>query len=147
MLSINFLNYQRVIKVVTKDNKQYFYDPIRKKNILVQPEELVRQLVLTYFISENIYPTSRIAVEKSILIDNRRKRFDILVFDKSGKPFILVECKSFDVKITDEVIKQIAIYNQKLKTPYLFITNGKTSFLAKIDFEVRSFEMVSEWPK
>jgi hypothetical protein len=139
----NLLEFKDKIIVSQDENATYFLDPIRKKNIVAQPEEFVRQLILQYFISENIFPKSRIAVEKKIIVDSIAKRFDILVFDKSGLPYLLVECKSFDIPISDAVLRQISVYNQKLKCPYLLVSNGKESLYCKVDFETEQISILN----
>ena len=147
MIDIDLLQYNADLRITSKEDRSYIYDPIRRKNLIVQPEEMVRQLLITYFIKNHIYPKSRLAVEKNVKIDGRVKRFDILVFGSSGKPFLLVECKSFDHVINDKVIEQVAIYNQKLSAPYLCVTNGKSTYLFEINFEDGRFKEVWEWPK
>jgi hypothetical protein len=145
-MKLDLLQYFNDLKITFIADKPNIFDPIRKKNLIIKPEEIVRQLVITYFIKENIYPISRIAVEKNIKIDGKTKRFDILVFDKEGKPFLLVECKSFKTNVNENVIKQISIYNHKLKAPYLFVTNGNESFLFEIDFTTNSYKESTVWP-
>lgn len=147
MIDIDLLQYNADLKIISKDDKSYIYDPIRKKYLIVQPEEMVRQLLITHFIKNNIYPKSRIAVEKNVKIDGKIKRFDLLIFDISGNPFLLVECKSFENIISEKVIEQVAIYNQKLSAPFLCVTNGKSTFLFQINFADGSFKEVWEWPE
>ena len=140
MIDIDLLQYNADLKIISKDGKSYIYDPIRKKYLIVQPEEMVRQLLITHFIKNNIYPKSRIAVEKNVKIDGKIKRFDLLIFDISGNPFLLVECKSFENIISEKVIEQVANYNQKLSAPFLCVTNGKSTFLFQINFGDGSFK-------
>lgn len=146
MMDIDLLQYNVDLKITSKDDRSYIYDPIRRKNLIIQPEEMVRQLLIMHFLKNNIYPKSRLAVEKNVRIDGQIKRFDILIFDQSGKPFLLVECKSFDHAINDKVIEQVAIYNQKLSAPYLCVTNGKSTYLFEINFEDGRFKEVWDWP-
>ena len=111
--------------IVTKKDKKYIFDRIRKKYILLTQEEKVRQITINYLISELEIPISHISTEKGFLIDTGlKKRFDVIVYDRHGKIAILIECKSPKIKINSKVIDQILIYNQKLKSKYLMITNG-----------------------
>ncbi len=135
ILNLDLLNYKNALKVTLKETTTYIFDPIRKKNIVAQPEEMVRQLIIQYFISENIFPLSRMAVEKKLSIDGMVKRFDVLVFDKQGAPYLLVECKSFGVPLADKTMRQIAVYNQKLRCPYLLVSNGIQSLYCVVDFD------------
>lgn len=106
------------------DSKHYVFDFIRKKWLLLTPEEMVRQQVVSYLINEKNVPQSLIALEKTIQINNFSKRFDILVY-KEDKPWLLVECKEPNVVLNDTTIQQILHYNQALNVPFLAITNGE----------------------
>ena len=113
------------LNIVTKKDKKYIYDIIRKKYILLTEEEKVRQITINYLISELEIPISHISSEKGFLIDTGlKKRFDVIVHDRHGKIAILIECKSSKIKINSKVIDQILIYNKKLKAKYLMVTNG-----------------------
>jgi hypothetical protein len=133
-LDLDLLKYKNQLMVSVIENTTFIFDPIRKKNIIAQPEEMVRQLIIQYFTVENIFPLSRMAVEKKLTIDGQLKRFDLLVFDRLGQPYLLVECKSFDVALTDKTMRQIAVYNQKLRCPYLLVSNGIQSMYCAVDF-------------
>ena len=112
-------------KIITKKDKKYIYDIIRKKYILLTDEEKVRQLTIRFLIDELEIPKSQISTEKEFKIESGlKKRFDIIVFNRNGKVAILVECKSSKIKINTKVIDQILIYNKKLKAKYLMVTNG-----------------------
>tara|TARA_S200000501_G_scaffold188656_1_gene177433 strand:- start:344 stop:781 length:438 start_codon:yes stop_codon:yes gene_type:complete len=112
-------------KIITKKDKKYIYDIIRKKYILLTDEEKVRQLTIRFLIDELEIPISQISTEKEFKIESGlKKRFDIIVFNRNGKVAILVECKSSKIKINTKVIDQILIYNKKLKAKYLMVTNG-----------------------
>ncbi len=111
--------------IVTKKDKKYIYDIIRKKYILLTEEEKVRQITINYLITELEIPISHISTEKGFLIETGlKKRFDVIVYDRHGKIAILIECKSTKIKINSKVIDQILIYNQKLNSKYLMVTNG-----------------------
>ena len=112
-------------KIITKKDKKYIYDIIRKKYILLTDEEKVRQLTIKFLIDKLEIPISHISSEKEFKIESGlKKRFDIIVFNRNGKVAILVECKSSKIKINTKVIDQILIYNKKLKAKYLMVTNG-----------------------
>ena len=110
------------------------FDKIRKKNIILQPEEKVRQWLINYFIEELEYPRSLFSIEKKIVNSSIKKyRSDILIYDKEIQPFILIECKSQQVNITEETLKQLLNYNKFIEAKYIIISNKlKTYFTANI---------------
>ena len=114
------------------DNKQYVFDAIRKKWLLLTPEEKVRQHVVQYLIQEKKIPKSLIALEKLITVNEMRKRFDVLVY-KATKPWLLVECKEPNVELNDMALQQVLNYNNVLQVPYFAITNGENLVVWKIE--------------
>ena len=130
MLKLNFPDFEFKLKNI--DSKTFIFDFIRKNYYLLTPEEWVRQHVLHFLISKKI-SKSHIAVERQLKVNNLIKRFDIVVFDRNGEPLILIECKSPSVKIDQSVFDQISIYNLKIKSKYLMISNGLDHLYFKID--------------
>ncbi len=114
------------------DNKQYVFDAIRKKWLLLTPEEKVRQHVVQYLIQEKKIPKSLIALEKLITVNEMKKRFDVLVY-KATKPWLLVECKEPNVELNDMALQQVLNYNNVLQVPYFAITNGENLVVWKIE--------------
>ena len=130
MIELNFSNkYNHKINFI--DNKKYIFDPIRKKNILLTDEELVRQNIILYLINDLNVPLSHIAVERGLTINKLKKRFDIVVYDKNGKINILIECKSPIVKLNQKSLDQLVIYNMELKSKFLMLSNGLKHFFIK----------------
>ncbi|MBC7382517.1 MAG: type I restriction enzyme HsdR N-terminal domain-containing protein [Bacteroidia bacterium] len=121
-LQLNFPEYYFQTK--NEDGKKLIYDIIRKKFVSLTPEEWVRQHVLCFLVQTKKYSAALIAVEREIKYNKLSKRFDVLLFDKYGKPLILIECKAFDVALTTKTLTQIATYNMNFKVPYLFVSNG-----------------------
>jgi len=144
MINLNLPKYSFRIK--NKENKLYIFDMIRKKNIVLTPEEWVRQNFIQFLIKEKKYPKSLIAVEKQLQVNNVVKRTDILIFNKSGVPYIIVECKSSNVKITQDTFDQIARYNLKLNAIYLIVTNGLQHFYCKMDHQKMKYIFLNEIP-
>lgn len=126
MISITFQKYE--FKVKELEGKRYIFDEIRKKYILITPEEWVRQNILHYLIYDLKYNKNRISIEKEFKVNNLRKRFDILIYDNSMNVFMLIECKASDIKIDNKTAKQIFNYNTKFKAKYLVLTNGLNTF-------------------
>lgn len=131
MQPLNLPTYKFRIK--SNENKFAIFDMIRKKYVVLTPEEWVRQHFISYLIEEKNYPISLIAVEKKLSINNLTKRTDILVFNTLGNPEIIVECKAPSIKITQDTFDQIARYNLKLNANYLIVSNGLDHFFCKMD--------------
>jgi hypothetical protein len=121
-MKLNFPEYQ--FRISKEKETLKIFDPIRKKNIVLTPEEWVRQHVIQYLIQECKISPALIAVERAFEFNHLKKRFDILVFNQLGKPHLLVECKSFEVELNSETLMQIATYNQIFKVNHLWISNG-----------------------
>ena len=133
-------------KIKSMENKLYIFDMLRKKNVVLTPEEWVRQNFVQYLIIYKYYPKSIIAIEKQLIINGLTKRTDILIFDKKGNPDIIVECKAPSVKINQHTFDQIARYNLKLNANYLIVTNGLQHFYCKIDHEQEKYHFLEDIP-
>ena len=131
MISLNLPKVE--FKIKSNENKQFIFDIIRKKYVTLNPEEWVRQHILHYLTNNKNYPKSLIAVEKQLVVNNLKKRFDILVFNDKGLAEIIVECKAPDMSITQDVFDQIARYNLKINAKYLMVSNGLQHYFCKLD--------------
>lgn len=138
-------NEKRKIKDI--EGKSYIFDIIRKKYILLTPEEIVRQNFLDYLILEKNYTKNLIKLESALKYNTLKKRSDILVYDKLGKPFLLVECKAEIVAISQLTIEQASRYNLKIKAPFVCITNGFKTYCFKIDFDDNSITQLNAIPE
>ena len=134
------------IKLKEEKGTKYIFDPIRKKYLVLQPEEWVRQNFIQFLIKEKAFPESLIAIEKGLKLNELQKRADIVIYDNQAKPIVLIECKAPKVKINQDVFEQVARYNMVFKVPYLLVTNGLEHYCAKVDFENNSFEFLQELP-
>ncbi|MDZ4679811.1 MAG: type I restriction enzyme HsdR N-terminal domain-containing protein [Saprospiraceae bacterium] len=122
------------------------YDSIRKKWLVLQPEEMVRQLAVLYLIEEKRYNKNRIKIEKSLRVNTLYKRCDILVYDQDMRPFLLVECKAPQVKISEATFRQLAAYNLPLRVPYLLAVNGIAAYCCRMDYETESWALQDSIP-
>ncbi|OWP79983.1 restriction endonuclease subunit R, partial [Flavobacterium covae] len=120
---------------------------IRKKFIMLTPEEWVRQNVIRFLLEEKKYPKSCINVEKLIKINDLIKRYDIVVFQPNGSIFLLIECKAPEVKISQQTFDQIARYNLVLNAQYLMVTNGLNHYFCKMDFENEKYIFLHNLPE
>lgn len=144
MIKLNFPDYQYSIK--SKENKSYIFDPIRKKWLVLNPEEWVRQNCVQFLINEKKIPIGLLQVEKKIEVFNTVKRYDLVVFNTEKKISLLVECKSPSVKITQEAFDQIARYNTVIQSEYLMLTNGLNHFYYQIDFKEKKYIYLTDLP-
>jgi hypothetical protein len=117
------------------NNTKYILCAIRKKWLVLTPEEKVRQFILHRLINEQGYPQKYISVEKTLKVNELSKRYDIVVFNQALQPKILIECKAEYIELKEKTLQQIATYNTKLQVPFLMVTNGNTSFLFLIKDE------------
>jgi hypothetical protein len=137
MQPLNLPTYQ--FKIKSSENKQLIFDKVRKKYVVLTPEEWVRQNFVAYLLEEKKYPLSLIAVEKEVTVNKLKKRFDILVFNKKGNHSIIVECKSPKIKITQDSFDQIARYNLTLNAEFLIVTNGINHYYCKLDTKNKKY--------
>ncbi len=133
------------IKIKEEEGKQYIFDAIRKKYLVLTPEEWVRQNFIHYLIHDKNYPASLIQIEKGLKLNELQKRADALIY-KGSEPSVLIEFKAPKVKITQEVFEQIGRYNSIFKVPYLIVSNGLEHYCARIDFEKNSFKFLDRVP-
>ena len=119
-------------KIKKEKMNNIIFDEIRKKWIILTPEEWIRQNFIKYIISKN-YPASHINCEKVFYINKVQKRYDIVVYDSSGKVEILVECKSSDIKINKDHFDQVMRYNIELKSKRIILTNGIENYYFKFN--------------
>lgn len=145
MQQLNFPSYSFRLK--NSENKVAIFDEIRKKFILLTPEEWVRQHVVSFLIKEKNYPKSHINVEKLIKINDINKRYDIVVYQPNGTIFLLVECKAPEVAVTQNTFDQIARYNLTLKANYLMVTNGLNHYFCQMDFEKEQYVFLKDVPE
>ena len=133
MIPLNLPPFEYKLKKA--EDKLWIFDIIRKKYVVLQPEEWVRQHFIHYLIKEGPCPRSLIKVEGGLTFNQLRKRSDIVVFDQHGKPWMLVECKSMDVEVNENTLFQAATYNRTLQAPFLGVTNGLRHLYAFIDWQ------------
>ena len=127
------------MKTRIQNGKEYIFDIVRKKYIINQPEEWVRQNIIQYLNKEKGYPISLMSIEKKHKTNNKKKRCDIICNDKNGNPLLLIECKAMEIQISAETFNQIIDYQNKIKAQYLIVTNGKKHYCFKIINETIKF--------
>jgi len=124
-----FIQYpEPALRIKKEEGRELLFDRLRKKWVLLTPEEWVRQNFISYLTASKGYPLSLIAVEKEFRLGELKKRFDILVYNNRHEPWMMVECKAMDIELNDAVLEQLLRYHITLPVKYLVITNGKQSF-------------------
>lgn len=145
-LQIDYLKYQNDLTVKKENGKKYLYCQVRKKYLVLQPEELVRQLLILYLVNEKKYPLNKISVEKGFAVNDLYRRFDVLVYNDDFNPHLLIECKAPLVNISQETFDQIARYNLAFDVPFLLVTNGFSTYCCAIDKAKETFKFLSKIP-
>lgn len=106
------------------------WDICRKKYVVLNPEEWVRQHIIHALVFDLKYPAGMIAVEKTVLLEKVRRRYDLVVFAPDLSPFILIECKAPSVPISEQTLLQISHYYTKMPAAFLMLSNGSYTFVA-----------------
>jgi hypothetical protein len=127
-------------------SKNYIFDEIRKKYLILTPEEWVRQNFIKFLVSQKEYPASLIATEMPFTQNKTDKRSDIVIYNKQGRIIVLVECKSHNVQLTQKVFDQAAGYNLQLNAEVMIITNGISHYCCKPDYENRKWQFLEDIP-
>ena len=128
------------------DDKQAIFDIVRKKFIILTPEEIVRQHLIHFFINQLHYPKSMISVEDGMNVNSMMKRSDVVVYNREGKVFLAAECKSTKVKLTQKSMNQLSVYNQHYQAEFLVLTNGLDAFICKMNYDLKKADFVKEFP-
>jgi len=144
MQQLNFPSFSFRFK--NSENKVSIFDAIRKKFIILTPEEWVRQHVVQFLMIEKNYPKSLLNVEKVLQVNGLRKRYDIVVYNSDGTVHILIECKAPEVPISQSTFDQIAQYNMTLQSNYLMVTNGLNHYFCQMDNENEKYQFLTELP-
>ncbi|WP_369995247.1 type I restriction enzyme HsdR N-terminal domain-containing protein [Winogradskyella sp.] len=144
MQELNFPKFEYRLK--STENKISIFDVIRKKFIILQPEEWVRQHCVHFLINNKNFPKSLINVEKELTINGLKKRYDIVVFNPDGSIHLMVECKSHNITIDQTTFDQIARYNMQLDATYLMVTNGINHYYSEMDMQAERYIFLKDIP-
>lgn len=144
MQKLNFPDY--TFRFKNSENKVAIFDIIRRKFILLTPEEWVRQHVVNYLIDGKGYPRSYVNVEKIISVNGLTRRYDVVVFKPDGSIFLLVECKASAITLSQRTFDQIARYNMTLKAQYMMVTNGLNHYFCQMDYGQEKYHFLQDLP-
>ena len=134
------------LKLVRKDEQVFVWCIIRKKNLVLTPEEWVRQHIIHFLITSKNYPQGLISAEMGIKVNGLSRRCDVVVYGKDGKPRLIIECKAPEITLTENVFHQVAQYNFKLNVDFLLMTNGLNHIVCQIDRIQNSINYLEEIP-
>jgi hypothetical protein len=144
MVTLNFPEYQ--FHRIEKEGKLLIFDPVRKKYVVLTPEEWVRQHVIRFLVQEKQVPLTLISVEVEFRLFNTVKRFDLAVSDRNGQALLMVECKAPTVALSQQVLDQAVRYNMTLKVGLLLLTNGLQHVYCTVDQVDGTVRQIAELP-
>ena len=146
MFHSNLLNND--LKIESNHKKKYVFDRIRKKKVVLTPEEWVRQSIINHLITNLKYPEGLISIESLLKYNNLNKRSDILVKSRNGiDNYLLIECKSFKVKLNESHLSQVSVYNNVYSSKYIMITNGIDHFVISISDKSGDINILNNIPE
>lgn len=135
------------LKLSSRAGRIYVNCLVRKKQIILTPEEWVRQHLIAFFHLHQGYPLEKIAVEKQIQYNGFTRRWDIVIYNAQFEAEVLVECKAPEIKLTHEVFMQISTYQQKLGANFLILSNGDNHLVYGIDTKEKQLVVMEHFPK
>jgi hypothetical protein len=144
MERLNLPTYSFTVK--SEGGRQYIFDNIRRKYVVLTPEEWVRQNFTRFLVSERSCPPSLIAIEKQFRVNRLSRRADILVYSRKARPVMIIECKAPQVHITQQVLDQLALYNLRFNVSYLVLTNGMVHYCCFLDAVEGRYRFVDDIP-
>jgi len=145
MEKLNLPEY--AFRIKNEDGKRMIFDSIRKKFVVLTPEEWVRQNFIQYLKIEKKYPENLMAVEKQIKVNGKQRRFDLLIYLKNGQPLLIAEFKAPSVKITQNAFDQVVRYNMILRVQHVVVSNGLQHFACEIDYPNNSYAFLHGIPE
>lgn len=134
------------LAIAESEGKSYVYDPIRKKDLVLTPEEWVRQHLIHYLIAFMNYPKSLFVLEKGLTYNRLAKRLDILILDRSGRPFLIIECKAPEVALSQKTLEQVCTYNQQVQAKYIAVSNGLKHIVLGFSTQNKSYFPLKTFP-
>ena len=141
---LNLPTYSFSVK--SEEGRSLIFDPIRRKYVVLTPEEWVRQHFVNYLVDHLGFPASLIALEKEFSFNRMKKRTDIMAYNSAGEALLMVECKAPEVRINQKVFDQAGLYNLNFEVPCIIISNGKKHYCARYSGKSYEFEdHIPDW--
>ena len=135
---------QADLRLKDEGQSKQIFDSVRKRFVALTPEEWVRQHFIHFMINEKKYPASLMGVEMLVRMNELSQRADIVVNQRDGKPWLIVECKAPQITINQDTFYQAARYNITLQVPYIVITNGIEHYC--LHFNGKNFDYLEDLP-
>ena len=145
MQQLNLPPYEH--KIIEKGAKKYIYDVVRRRYIVLTPEEWVRQNFLLYLVREKNYPMALMAVEKQLDINGKLFRFDLVVYRRDGNPLLIAEFKAPGIKVSQLAFDQVVRYNMALKVERVVVSNGLQHYICEINYAENNYKYLKEIPE
>ena len=133
-------------KISEIGGKTHIFDVLRRKYVRLTPEEWVRQHMIHLLLSHYQYPRALMQCEGGLVLNQTQKRTDLVVFDRAGQPFLVVECKAPHITLNQAVFDQIARYNHVHRAPHLIVTNGLLHYCCCIDHQTADITFLDDFP-
>lgn len=147
MISLPVLNLPSIEPQLQRvDGKYFIFDSLRKKFLALTPEEWVRQHWINFLIEHQGYPKGLIALEKGLKYNQLQKRTDLVVFDRVGHPYLLIECKAPEVELSQKVLQQALAYRSSLLAPFIILSNGVKHISLEFEENQKKFIQTSNIP-
>lgn len=143
---IDLKHYSKYLSYKQNAKGKFIFNPIRKNWVLIQPEEVIRQLFIQYLLHQQKISINRISTEVMIKVNDRIKRYDLGITNPLGEFVFLLECKSFQVKLDTLSFQQIGNYNLELKSKFIGLTNGIQHYFLEIDIENKAYKFLDHFP-
>jgi len=145
MEALNLPTY--FFRIKEEQGKKYIFDELRRRFVLLTPEEWVRQHIIQFLIKSKNFPKQLMSIEKGFTINRRLQRFDLLVYDRNnGHPLMIVECKAPGVEINQHVFDQAGRYNNMYKASFILVTNGLKHYCCRISIRDNTFSFLPDIP-
>lgn len=135
------------LKLTKNGETIYVHCQVRKKKLLLTPEEWVRQHVIHFLLTHSEVPIGMMNTEVGMKINKMKRRSDVIVFGSDKSILLLVECKAPEVAINDKVLHQAAQYNSSVKAKYIWLTNGLDHHLYFINHQTGEIERLVNLPR
>ncbi len=145
MIALKLPSFQHQLQ--HRAGKVAIFDVIRRKYVVLTPEEWVRQHFVHYLIGQLAYPKSLISVESGLRYNQMARRSDVVVYDRTGGAFMVVECKAATVPLSPQVFEQVAVYGQSLRAHYLTVTNGLDHYCCRMNYETGTYTFQETLPE
>lgn len=145
MLSLNLPAFNA--KIAARDGKRFIFDVLRRRYVVLTPEEWVRQHFVHFLLAHKSYPKALMANEVQVQLNGTRKRCDTVLYRRNLTARMIMEYKAPDIVITQKVFDQITRYNMALKVDYLIVSNGLQHYCCQMDYEQNSYRFLQDIPE